>query len=244
MDPREAPGFNARRREPGDALAVRFPAPDGANVSGTTFQRRGNRRVIELRIVGQDDDIGRAVHGQVLQHRVGPSVDHLAGLWESLAVGEFRPRIDHRDAETEGVGEAGQRDRDMGSSEDEELRRSREGLEKNAIATNWILLLEQLGRSGIGGREQLTGAGPGADIGLQHHRSLGFQGADQLAMDVGERLDQNVHLAAAAQADRPGEVIAHAVVKQAGRLAFEDGLRLLENLPFETPAADRAGDLS
>ena len=29
MDSRKAGGFNARRREPGDALTVRFPAPDG-----------------------------------------------------------------------------------------------------------------------------------------------------------------------------------------------------------------------
>ena len=132
----------------------------------------------------------------------------------------------------------------MRSPENEELRRPREGLQKNAIATDWILLFEQLRRSGIGERQQLTGAGHGPDVGLQYHGPLGFKRPDQVAMHIGERLDQNIHLAAAAQADRPGEVVAHAVVKQAGGLAFEDGLRLLEDLAFEASAADRAGDFS
>src|SRR5207253_2046823 len=37
---------------------------------------------------------------------------------------------------------------------------------ERAIATNRTLVFEEFRRSGIGGREQLTGARPGADIGL------------------------------------------------------------------------------
>ena len=166
-----------------------------------------------------------------------------AGFREPLAVGKFRASIDDGDTEAEPVGQAGQRDRDMRSSKDEELRRPREGFEERAIATNRILLVEQVGYSGIRGRQQLTGAGRGTNVGLQHDGPLGLEGADQVAMHPGERLDQHVHLAPATQTDGPGEVIAHAVVKQAGGLTFEDGLCLLEDLAFETSAADRARDL-
>src|SRR2546430_17092098 len=85
-----------------------------------------------------------------------------ARLGEPLAIGKLRPRIHHGDAESELVGEAGQRDRNMRSSEDEELRRPRERLEEGAIATNRILLLEQLGRSGIGGGDPTARARRGA----------------------------------------------------------------------------------
>src|SRR2546430_16000118 len=82
-----------------------------------------------------------------------------ARLGEPLAIGKLRPRIHHGDAESELVGEAGQRDRDMRSSEDEKLRRPRERLEGGANATNRILLLQQLGRSRIGGGGR-PGGGP------------------------------------------------------------------------------------
>src|SRR5438445_13713805 len=59
-----------------------------------------------------------------------------------------------------------------------------------------------------------------------------------------ERLDQHVDLAAAAQPNGPGQVVTDAVVKQAGRLALEDRLRLLEDFPLETAAADGTGDLA
>src|SRR5207253_3967422 len=115
---------------------------DGADVSGTAFQRRGNRRIIEFWVVGPDHVVGRAVHRQVLQHLVRPGMDVPAGLWKSLAIRKFRPGIDDRDAETEPIGEAGQRDRDVRSPEDEELRRPRERLQERTIATNRTLVLE------------------------------------------------------------------------------------------------------
>src|SRR5438876_11875739 len=59
-----------------------------------------------------------------------------------------------------------------------------------------------------------------------------------------ERLDQHVDLAAAAQPNGPGQVVTDAVVKEAGRLALEDRLRLLEQFSLETAAADGTGDLA
>src|SRR5207245_11303056 len=59
-----------------------------------------------------------------------------------------------------------------------------------------------------------------------------------------ERLDQHVDLAAAAQPNGPGQVVTDAVVKEAGRLALEDRLRLLEDFALETAADDRTGDLA
>src|SRR5438128_1381514 len=59
-----------------------------------------------------------------------------------------------------------------------------------------------------------------------------------------ERFDQHIDLAAAAQPNGPGQVVTDAVVKQAGRLALEDRLRLLEDFPLETAAADGTGDLA
>src|SRR5205807_10224735 len=75
------------------------------------------------------------------------------------------------------------------------------------------------------------------------HRTLGGQRGHEIAMHRTEGLDEHIDLAAAAQADRPGEVVAHAVVKEAGRFPAEDRLRLFENLAFETAAADRSCDL-
>src|SRR5437868_6043563 len=63
-------------------------------------------------------------------------------------------------------------------------------------------------------------------------------------MHIGERFDQHVDFAPAAQPNRPGKVIADPVVKQGGRFAFEDGLRLFEDLALETSTADRPRDLS
>src|SRR5207253_4818262 len=63
-------------------------------------------------------------------------------------------------------------------------------------------------------------------------------------MHIGERFDQHVDFAPAAQPNRPGKVIADPVVKQGGRLAFEDGLRLFEDLALEASTADRPRDLS
>src|SRR6266550_3055069 len=103
-------------------------AANRADIAWPPAQRRGNRRIVELRIMGEDDDIGRTIHRQILQHLVWPGMDDAARLGKSLAIGKFRARIDDGDTETEPVGEPGQRDGDMGSAEDEELRRSREGL--------------------------------------------------------------------------------------------------------------------
>jgi len=56
--------------------------------------------------------------------------------------------------------------------------------------------------------------------------------------------DEHIDFAATAEADRPREVVADPVVKETGRLPFEDRLCLLEDLALETSAADRTRDLS
>src|ERR1700737_3201951 len=73
---------------------------------------------------------------------------------------------------------------------------------------------------------------------------LGLQGGHEVAMHLGEWLDEDIDFTPAAQADGPGKVVADAVVKQASGLSLQDRLRLLEDLPLETPAADATGDLS
>src|SRR6202165_4493243 len=63
-------------------------------------------------------------------------------------------------------------------------------------------------------------------------------------MPLAERLDEHVDFSAAAQPDVPREVVADAVVKQAGRFALEDRLGLLEALALEAATAHGTGDLA
>src|SRR5712692_9467017 len=63
-------------------------------------------------------------------------------------------------------------------------------------------------------------------------------------MHLGERLDEHVDLAAATQADGPGQVVADPIVKEGGRFPRQYRLCLLEDLALETPTADGTGDLS
>src|SRR5690242_17936184 len=73
---------------------------------------------------------------------------------------------------------------------------------------------------------------------------LGRHGGHEIAMHLTKWLNQHIDFAAAAEADRPGQVVADPVVKEAGRLSLKDRLGLLEDLALQTSAADRTGDLS
>ena len=101
----------------------------------------------------------------------------------------------------------------MRSAEDEELRRTRERLEKPAFASFGGFPAQQALRPCIRRRDQLSRARPLVERGLENHRPLLIERADQVVMRLAERFDQHVNLTAAAETDRPGQVVADPVMK-------------------------------
>ena len=132
----------------------------------------------------------------------------------------------------------------MRAAEDEELRRARERFQEGAVLADRVLPVEKVGNGRIGRRQELARARALTDVRLQHHRVLGRQRGHEIPMHRTKGLDEDIDFAATAEANRPGEVVADPVVKEAGRLSVEDRLRLLEDLALETSPADRPGNLS
>src|SRR5438552_17207667 len=132
----------------------------------------------------------------------------------------------------------------MRAAEDEELRRARERFQEGAVLADRVLPVEKVGNGRIGRRQELARARALTDVRLQHHRVLGRQRGHEIPMHRTKGLDEDIDFAATVEADRPGEVVADPVVKEAGRVSVEDRLRLLEVLALESSDVVRPRYLS
>ena len=75
---------------------LRAPRAHRADVDGVGAQRDGQRGVVELGVVREDDDRRRPVDpAQAPQRLVGPRDDDVLRAGEALAGGEARARVDH-----------------------------------------------------------------------------------------------------------------------------------------------------
>src|SRR2546430_15242099 len=166
-------------------------------------------------------------------------MDNTTCLRKAVPVSKLRPGIDHGHPEPDRVRQASQRDGDVRAAEDEQLRGAWEGLEEHTVLANRLLTFEQPRHVRIDSRQQHPGARRLAHVGLEHHGFLYLQRVHQVTMHLRKWLDQNVDFAAAAEADPPGEGVADAVVKEAGRLSAEDPLRPPESPALPASAADR-----
>src|SRR5207302_104795 len=110
--------------------------------------------------------------------------------------------------------QASQRNGDVRAAEDEELRGSRKRLQEGTVPAYRVLPVEEVGDARVRRRQQCTRARRLTDVRLQDDRMLGLQGGHEVAMRLREWLDEHVDFATTAQADRPGEVVADAVVKE------------------------------
>ena len=75
------------------ALVLRSPAAHRADVGRLGAQRDLKRGVVELRVVGEDRDVGGAVDAELSERLVGPRGDDLLGLWKPHLGGERLARV-------------------------------------------------------------------------------------------------------------------------------------------------------
>ena len=85
----------ARRAQPLDAAGVGARRAEAAEVEDGRAQRRRDRRVVELGVVGQGDDGGAGVEPELGERGVGPVVDE-PGVREAGRAGEGLARVDDR----------------------------------------------------------------------------------------------------------------------------------------------------
>ena len=100
MDAGEVRLAEAARGQPLDPALVRLPRPEGADIEALRLQRRLERRVVDLRVVGERQERGVAVEAEARQGRVGPfRQDRHVG--KALRRREGGARVDDRDVEVE-----------------------------------------------------------------------------------------------------------------------------------------------
>ena len=106
-------------------LLVRRPAADRPDVASRGPHDVQQGRVVQLGVVAEDDDVGRAIDPGPPQILVSILRDDLIRVREALFVGEAAARVDHAHSEAELLGEARQRDADVDAAEDQQRRRGR-----------------------------------------------------------------------------------------------------------------------
>ena len=79
--------------QPLDAPAVGFARAERADVEAVALERMQQRRIVDLRVVGQRDERRVAVDAERRQRRVGPLGDHLH-VGKALRARERGARID------------------------------------------------------------------------------------------------------------------------------------------------------
>ena len=105
------------------------PAAEGGDVEGVAAQRGVQRRIVDLRVVGQGDDRRAAVRTNRGERVVGPVDDDLDARKPRLA-GEGAARIDHRHGVARQGGHRRQRLGDVHRTDDDEAQGRVEHLKK------------------------------------------------------------------------------------------------------------------
>ena len=116
--------LDALGEQPLAALGLRAARAHGADVAGVRAQRQHQRGVVELRVVREDGDRGRAVDAAELVERVlRPRGDDLLGVREPRRLREAGPRVDHERPPACGLGERAECGREVDRAEDDQPRR-------------------------------------------------------------------------------------------------------------------------
>ena len=118
-----------------------LPRAERADIETVARQRVQQRRIVDLRIVGQRDEGGVAVDVERRQRLVRPFGDHL-DVGKALGRGKRGARIDDRHVVAEELADRRQRLADMdGADDDEPRRRHIDGEEDPALAVSSMPLL-------------------------------------------------------------------------------------------------------
>ena len=122
VDARDGALAMAQFLEPRHALRVGAAAAEGADVEAGRAQRDVERRVVQLRVVGEGDDGGAPVRRQGRHGLVRP-VEGQGHAGEALGRGEGAARIDHGHREAERQRHRHQRLRDMHRADHDQAHR-------------------------------------------------------------------------------------------------------------------------
>ena len=218
------PASSSRSRR----LRLRAPRADRADVEGVARQRGGQRGHVEPLLVREHDDRGVGVGGQLVR----PGDRQLVGARQALARDERGPRVDHLGAPAERLGGAAELLGGVDAADDEQARRRPEHLGEDADAVQ----LEHAARARRHLRvDPLAGA-----LALEHRHRHGRL-LRQLAL---EGLDEDVDLAAAGEADRPGLLVGDPVGQQPRRAVGEHLGRGDGDVALDAAAGDGAVELA
>ena len=98
---------------------MRPPAAERADVPRPAAERGRDCRVVELGVVGQDDDVRARVDAGSVGELIGPANEQLVGVGKPLAGQECGPRVDDHGVEPDGVGQADQVHGDLAGPDDD-----------------------------------------------------------------------------------------------------------------------------
>ena len=205
----------------------------------------------------QHADRGPLVHGRAREKAVGPVDDELVGVREALGSHELRARVAHRHAVAEIAAERGERRGEVDGAEDVQLGTRSEGGDEDLVLADGheprltageqrpSLPAELSVVSRVGVDEVFLPDSLAARLDRERDGPLGFHRLCDRRHELGvQRVDEDVHGAAAGEADLEGLVVGDAVGQQPGRAAREHGLSLLVHRGLDAAAGDGAGDLA
>ncbi len=199
VDARQRGVADALRLEPLEAAAVRLLRAERADVEAVARERMGERRVVDLGVVGERHEGRVVVDAERRQRHVRPFGDHL-DVGEALDRGEGGAGIDDGDVVAEQPADRRQRLADMHRAGDHELRRRDVHGEEDlalrrllhaALAAADMLLderLERIARHVRGLHQPLRAA---RHVGDDHRRAprraLGVQRPENVELHVAPR---------------------------------------------------------
>jgi len=129
---RERRFVEARRGEPLAPRGVGLLRSEAANVERRRAQRDDQRRIVELRIVGQSDDRTARVERERFERDIGP-LGHEREPGKARRGRPRAPRVDDRHHEPGEARHLGERLRDMDRTDDDESRRRIVRLDEDAV---------------------------------------------------------------------------------------------------------------
>ena len=121
---------DARLQQALDALGVGLLAPQRADIEGIGGKRGDQRRIVDLRVVGERDQGRAAIHADLGQRLVGP-VAHDLRIAEAFFRGEGRARIDDHHVVAERARHRHERLRHMHGADDDEAYRRIEHVDED-----------------------------------------------------------------------------------------------------------------
>ena len=260
MQPRQRLLGDARLSQSLDALFVGALAAQHADVGGFRRQRGFQRRVIDFRIVGQQGEVGVAVHDDLRQRLVGEAVVDAVDIGEALVGGEGVTRVDQRHLEAERFGEALQGHGDMHAADHDQVRARRDHVDHDrvlaqrgttrlrgdvAVDERADLLRRQpiiaVDDCAVGVERDFRARCFACEDGQRRERLIVLRGVRcELPPARVQRLHPDGDPATARQPHVPGAVVADAVMQQARLAVFQRRQRLLDDRALDAAAADRA----